>query len=218
MNPNLSFTADDAVGTAINGTLNISYRNGRYGSFPVGTLRCALGTFTVRDSKDDAWLETFEAGDYDGTFAVSELSLYYYLAYGSELRVCMRAHVAAYRLAGYSEHATTADFTPEPLPDPLEEEGVVEADFNRDAEPYAADLDDLGQLLRSFAGAGCEDWQIGQPYRIDTSIGRPNISRCRKALTALGYRYNMAEQCYYPASPAQDEQFNPLPHGVYAHG
>ena len=218
MNPNLSFTADDAVGTAINGTLNISYRNGRYGSFPVGTLRCALGTFTVRDSKDDAWLETFEAGDYDGTFAVSELSLYYYLAYGSELRVCMRAHVAAYRLAGYSEHAATADFTPEPLPDPLEEEGVVDADFNRDAEPYAADLDDLGQLLRSFAGAGCEDWQIGQPYRINTSIGRPNISHCRKALTALGYRYNMAEQCYYPAPPAQDEQFNPLPHGVYAHG
>lgn len=218
MNSHLSFSADDAVGTAINGTLNISYRNGRYGSFPVGTLRCALGTFTVRDGKDDAWLETFEAGDYDGTFAVSEFSLYYYLAYGSELRVCMRAHVAAYQLAGYSENTTNTNFEPEPLPDPLEEEGVVEDDFNRDAEPYAADLDDLGQLLRSFAGAGCEDWQIGQPYRIDTSIGRPNISRCRKALTALGYRYNMAEQCYYPAPPAQDEQFNPLPHGVYAHG
>ena len=213
-----TLAADDTVGTAINGTLNISYRNGRYGSFPVGTLRCALGTFTVRDSKDDAWLETFDAGDYDGTFAVSEFSLYYYLAYGSELRVCMRAHVAAYQLAGYGENADTADFAPEPLPDPLEEEGVVDADFNRDAEPYAADLNDLGQLLRSFAATGCEDWRIGLPYRIDTSIGRANIIRCRKALETLGYRYNMAEQSYYPVSPAQDEQFNPMPHGVYAHG
>ncbi len=46
--------------TTVRGTLELVFRNGRYGAFPVGTLITNIGTFSCRDQ----WLETLTEGSY----------------------------------------------------------------------------------------------------------------------------------------------------------
>ena len=190
MNPQPSpHTPPDAAAdfVSVSGRLNVTYRNGRYGPFPVGTLHCALGTFTVRDQRDNAWLETLANGDYNGIFAVSAITLYTYQAYG-ELRVCLRAMVEQ-----------------ESVPDPLEEEGVAPT-FSRNETPDDESFDEQVQFLRSFLADG-DDWQYGDVYHPDTTIGRENLIRCRQILVAFGYQYDMRSQSFY--LPQQE---------AYAHG
>jgi hypothetical protein len=189
--PNTSSAADAAL-VSVSGRLNVTYRNGRYGPFPVGTLHCVLGTFTVRDQRDNAWLETLDSGDYDGIFALSAITLYSYQAYG-ELRVCLRAMVEQFELDGYDGESD--DTEPESIPDPLEEEGVTPT-FSRDETPDDEPFDEQVQFLRSFLADG-DDWQYGDIYHPDTSIGRENLIRCRQILTAFGYQYDMRAQSFY---------------------
>ena len=189
--PNTSSAADAAL-VSVSGRLNVTYRNGRYGPFPVGTLHCALGTFTVRDQRDNAWLETLDSGDYDGIFALSAITLYSYQAYG-ELRVCLRAMVEQFELDGYDGESSYTE--PESVPDPLEEEGVTPT-FSRDETPDDEPFDEQVQFLRSFLADG-DDWQYGDIYHPDTSIGRENLIRCRQILTAFGYQYDMRAQSFY---------------------
>ena len=205
MNPQASpHTPPDAAAdfVSVSGRLNVTYRNGRYGPFPVGTLHCALGTFTVRDQRDNAWLETLANGDYNGIFAVSAITLYTYQAYG-ELRVCLRAMVEQFELDGYGEES--GDTEPESVPDPLEEEGVAPT-FSRDGTPDDESFDEQVQFLRSFLADG-DDWQYGDVYHPDTTIGRENLIRCRQILVAFGYQYDMRSQSFY--LPQQE---------AYAHG
>lgn len=182
----------------IRGTLRVRYVRGRYGDFPVGELETAIGTFAVRDSKDNAWLETLEAGEYLGDFEISELSLYSYKSFG-ELRTSIRAEIAAYHFDGYDDEV---EQTPQLAQDPLEEEeGAIPDSFSRDtlsSVDDSDDEDDSGEnphvvLLASFD----EDWRYGDAYRIDTTIGRANIVQCRNALTALGYRFDAPSQHWY---------------------
>ena len=72
------------------------------------------------------------------------------------------------------------------------------------ATPEAIDIaayeDENVRLLRSYlAGTEREDWRFGEPYKIDTTIGRPHIAKCRCALDALGYALDTRQQLWLPA-------------------
>ena len=179
---------------SVQGTLKIKYINGTYGLFPVGSLETSVGTFAVRDTKENAWLETLDAGEYPGTFDISELSLYTYRAFG-EARTSIRAEIASYQLEGYDREVEEDAHYGH---DPLEEEGDIPETFSRQfADDHVAgdDTDEDGnaqvELLAGYAGG---DWQYGDDYRIDTTIGRVNILECRKALLALGYVFDPPRQ------------------------
>lgn len=102
----------------LQGNLKVTYLHGRFGQFPVGNLETAIGTFTVRDSKDDAWLENLSAGEYSGEFEITELSLYTYRAF-SETRTCIRAEISSYHLDDFDDEIEEVVH----YPDPIEEEG-----------------------------------------------------------------------------------------------
>ena len=91
-----SYTPPDAAAdfVSVSGRLNVTYRNGRYGLFfffsRSARCICALGTFTVRDQRDNAWLETLASGDYDGIFALSAITLYSYQPTANCASACAR--------------------------------------------------------------------------------------------------------------------------------
>lgn len=101
---------------SVPGTINIAERQGRFGSFNVGTLECSIGSFTVKDSS----IEEFDPGIYHGDFVIEKIKPLSYLA-GSRLVVEVRATLSAILLSGDAE----------PLPshyeslerDPIEEDG-----------------------------------------------------------------------------------------------
>ncbi|SUO90246.1 DUF3275 family protein [Suttonella indologenes] len=178
----------------LQGRLKVAYLNGRFGQFPVGTLETAIGTFTVRDSKEDAWLENLSAGEYTGQFEISELSLYTYRAFG-EARTCIRAEISAYQLDDFDDEVEEVAH----YPDPIEEEGEVPDSFSRDSgdeEDSEDAYDEQVSLLLSFLESG-SNWSVGDDYRIDTTIGRSNIVECRKALLGLGYVFDPLTQIWH---------------------
>lgn len=64
----------------------------------------------------------------------------------------------------------------------------------------AAYEDENVRLLRAFlAGTEREGWCYGDPYKIDTTIGRAHIAKCRAALDALGYVLDTRRQLWLPA-------------------
>lgn len=181
----------------ISGTLRVTYLNGRFGQFPVGSLETSVGTFAVRG---DDWLEMLDAGEYEGEFCIAELSLYSYRAYG-EQRTAIRAVVESYTLEDYD---TNIDELVELIPDPVEEDNLpVAEDFQRtpvsqeipseSGEP-ADNQEDITFLL-SFMDSD-RTWEKGEDYRIDTTIGRANILKCRQILLSMGYKFDPMEQIY----------------------
>lgn len=179
---------------SLQGNLKVTYLHGRFGQFPVGVLETPIGTFAVRDSKDDAWLENLSAGEYSGEFEITELSLYTYRVFG-EARTCIRAEVSSYRLNDFDDEIEEVTH----YLDPIEEEGEVPDSFSRESEDYDEDGDTQDEqisLLLSFLEAGC-NWSIGDDYRIDTTIGRSNIVDCRKALINLGYVFDPLTQIWH---------------------
>lgn len=183
----------------VSGTLRVTYLTGRFGKFPVGSLETAIGSFTVRG---DDWLEMLDAGEYEGEFCIAGLSLYSYRAYG-EQRTAIRAEVEHYTLAGYE---TDIDEPIELVPDPVEEDVIpVAEDFQRNPPPKEvitetavsteADSQEDIALLRSFINSDSH-WQKGDDYRVDTTIGRANILKCRQILLSMGYKFDPMQQVY----------------------
>ena len=83
---------------SVPGTINIAERQGRFGSFNVGTLECSIGSFTVKDSS----IEEFDPGIYRGDFVIEKIKPISYLA-GSRLVVEVRATLSAILLTGDAE-------------------------------------------------------------------------------------------------------------------
>lgn len=74
---------------------------------------------------------------------------------------------------------------------------TADAAATADTIDIAAYEDDNVRLLRSYlVGTEREGWQYGEPYRMDTSIGRPHIAKCRAALDALGYVLDIRQQLW----------------------
>lgn len=63
----------------------------------------------------------------------------------------------------------------------------------------AAYEDENVLLLRGYLdGTDREGWCYGEPYKIDTTIGRAHIAKCRAALDALGYVLDIRRQLWLP--------------------
>jgi hypothetical protein len=169
----------------IPGQLEVKRINGRYGLFPVVWLACPLGRFRVLDS----WIEALDAGEYNGEFQVSEISLYTYKQYG-EQRTCLAAKIIDYHLDGYDENAVPET---ELEQDPLENEAeTVNPETVRNPPRFAEDQDAQIMLLRSFD----DNWQFGDDYKIDKTLPRVDIIACRNALKALNYSFEVGTQSY----------------------
>lgn len=170
------------------GNLYVTHLNGRYGKFAKGTLTSSLGQFDVRGE----WLEELDEGDCQGTFWVSNITLFNYLAY-NEVRVGLRAHIEDYqidsRIDDFEATVTASAETvalPKPQPQKAKAEKVV---FLTDEELQAE------KLLRSCL-AGDEIWTIGQPYIVDKSMSRQRILECTNALKTLDYSLDVVTQTW----------------------
>lgn len=193
-NQNIQDYDEDVKPVSFEGNLKVTYVNGRFGSFPVGTLFTDVGNFTVRD----AWLETLTEGEYSGIFNVSKLSLYSYQAFG-ELRTSIKATIETYHLDDYSDDSNSFE---EEMPDPIESELAKEElknfsrdnTFRQDEENLSTNnqIDDktieasVNLLLSHFSG---DKWELGDDYRIDSTLSRADIIQCKQALQLLGYHF-----------------------------
>lgn len=197
------------ITTTVQATLDVVFIKGRYGLFPVGTIKSNIGNFTCRDQ----WLETFEQGSYEGEFDIDEISLYGYMTRGSvrEQRTMMRATVRAYRIEEMSEELEP--FIEHEMPsDPLEEESkpvaisvekVTEAeredelpDWLKDEQPSPKlfnDNDEISETvlfirdkLRSVGSDS--EWNLGDDITVPPEIDRLDQRSIVKTLKASGYR------------------------------
>lgn len=89
--------------------------------------------------------------------------------------------------------ATTPSTAVPPHPD------TAAAEDNMSAMPAAYE-DENVLLLRGYLdGTDREGWRYGEPYKIDTTIGRAHIAKCRAALDALGYVLDIRRQLWLQA-------------------
>ncbi len=94
--------------TTVRATLELIFRKGAYGLFPVGTLRTNIGTFACRDE----WLEALDAGSYEGEFDLEEVKLCSYTTkkYVPEVRCYNRVFVDSYRFDNMSDDVEPGEF------------------------------------------------------------------------------------------------------------
>lgn len=188
---------------SVKGNLRVAWIEGRRGPFPIGTLSSSVGQFTVRDS----WLESLEAGYYDGCFIIENIQLYSYPAFG-EVRTSIRAFISSYQLFTIDQETgelVEADqLPPDPIDEELDEQTLEtftrqdhsEAeDVEAEAEVDEAELEAHVELLMANVN-GSSWWELGDNYKIDTTIGRASIIKCKAALNALGYTFDPLTQTY----------------------
>lgn len=191
---------DNGAIITIPGTLEVREIGSRRGPFHVGTLTCAIGTFTVRDE----WLKTFDPGEYNGLFDVSEITLYSYHFCG-ENRTAIRAVIDSWRLDCDEDKWMDADgdvaFADDAGDEPLAfADDIPEAEAEEESADIGEYEDDNVLLLRRYhASDDGEIWRYGDDYRIDSTIGRENIWQCRQALVALGYQLNTKARTWFLA-------------------
>lgn len=186
--------------TTVRAKLDIIFRNGAHGKFPVGTLRTNIGTFACRDK----WLETLDAGSYDGEFDIDEIELRWYRTtqFTPEFRFYQQAVVYAYRLDSMSDEVEETDY--EQITDPMLEEAeatpvVVEADkpqTDTDELPVTTILanaendEEMVLFIREqLRSVGSEmDWNSGDALTIPADLGRAEQRRIKDFLLDHGYK------------------------------
>lgn len=178
------------------GKLDVKRFDSRRGSFWVGTLHSAVGTFTVRDE----WLRTFEPGEYSGNFDIGEFFLYSYHWYG-EQRTAIRVAIESWILDGEDEDWIEEDsdvaFEESEDDDYVAEEHTTE-EVESDDVDFRDYVDDNVLLLREFhVSDSGELWCFGDDYQIDSTLEREDIVCCRQALLTLGYQHNVKTRTWY---------------------
>lgn len=92
----------------IEGRIDLIFREGINGPFPVGTLHLPFGSFACRDS----WLETLDTGSYEGEFEIDEIGLRSYMTRGDvkELRGFIQASVSNYVLDTMTDEVSSFEY------------------------------------------------------------------------------------------------------------
>ncbi len=171
----------------VNGTLDVTVLNGRFGPFAKATLSSEFGVFQVRD----AWLKDLGTGTYQGAFDINNIELYNYKSeqFG-EVRVAMRAFIGAYSI----DQVTTGKMNIEPETDAVDNAETKPTKKPKPQKPKAEPVEqkprfDAKQLEAEAMLRSClpEDqiWSIGDRYVIDKSMSRDRIKQCSTALLAL---------------------------------
>lgn len=197
------------ITTTVRAKLDIIFRNGPYGKFPVGTLRSNIGTFACNDK----WLETLDAGSYEGQFDIDLIRLRHYRTtrFTPEFRFYLQAVICAYHLDSMSDEVEDSEYemASDPMLDEMESEAVSEPkaqpviptvpvvqesktqpqpepESSSDEESSAAMVKFIQEQLRSV---GCEiNWQRGDALTIPADLERAEQRKMRDYLIGNGYR------------------------------
>lgn len=197
------------ITTTVQATLEVFFRNGIHGLFPVGTLRSNIGTFACREK----WLESLETGSYEGQFDVEEIVLCHYKTqkYVPEFRLYNKVLIDNYRFDNMSDEVGPSEF--EFMDDPIFEEepkAAVKAetvevvtktepeddlpDWLKDDEPKPTLFNDdipetvlfIRDKLRSVGNDN--EWNVGDDIIVPAEIDRMDQRSIVKTLKDNGYR------------------------------
>lgn len=176
------------------GIINIKTIHGRNGPFNVGTLKCDIGEFTVKDSS----IEEFDEGSYSGSFIVSQIKPSSYFA-GGQIVLEVRAYLEGISLdddlPGEAEE-TELERDPildEPVPEsttqqsdifeaPADDEKVTDLEVGLFGEDKA--LMDLFGVL----------WPLGETVKLDPSVNRAVFRKQKDYLKSIGYKFMATNQ------------------------
>ncbi len=199
------------ITTTVRGTLELIFRNGPYGAFPVGTLKSNIGTFACRDE----WLEALDEGSYEGEFDLSEIKLCSYPTknYVPEIRCYNRAFVQQQRFDNMSDEVEPTEFeflddpilegkpvVPEPIqvkkPLPQEDEDDDLPDWLKDDKPSLPKLfdnDDVPEMVlfireKLHSVGNDTEWNLGDNLTIPSEIDRIDQRTIVKYLKDNDYR------------------------------
>lgn len=198
--------SNQQITTTVRAKLDIIFRNGPYGKFPVGTLRSNIGTFAC----EDKWLETLDAGSYEGEFDIDLIRLRHYRTtrFTPEFRIYQQAVICAYHLDSMSDEVEESEYemASDPMLDELESEAVTEPkpqpavavvqesttqpqpepESSNDEESSAAMVSFIQEQLRSVGNE--VDWQHGDALTIPADLERAEQRKMRDYLIGNGYR------------------------------
>lgn len=181
----------DAVITTVQGTLELTFRNGAYGPFPVATLRSNIGTFACRDE----WLEALDEGTYDGQFDVESIKLCSYITknHVPEVRSYNKIVINHYQLDNMSDDVDETEF--EFLEDPVLEEETKNAPLEvlPSSSPEMANdetiCDEVAFIRRKLLTVGSNGmWNVGDDISIPSEIDRLDQRKITQFLRENGYK------------------------------
>ncbi|MDP8051523.1 DUF3275 family protein [Pasteurella atlantica] len=190
----------------VKATLDVTFRSGKYGLFPVGTLHTQFGSFACRDK----WLETLDTGSYEGEFEISEIALSGYMTAGEvrEQRTFIKVTINSYYLDSVNDNISHSDY--HSLDDPIFDEDKPESgvsDVNpsiSNDQPQISELstpdktssennldednmiDFIQEQLRSVGNN--TEWKKGDALTIPADLGRAEQRKIRDYLTTNGYK------------------------------
>ncbi len=190
----------------VKATLDVTFRSGKYGLFPIGTLHTPFGSFACRDK----WLETLDTGSYEGNFEISEIALSGYMTAGEvrEQRTFIKVTINSYYLDSVNDNISHSDY--QSLDDPIFDEdkpeiqhlGVNQSSSNN--QPQISELstpdktssennldkDDMvyfiQEQLRSVGNN--MEWKNGDALTIPADLGRAEQRKIRDYLITNGYK------------------------------
>lgn len=178
--------------------LDVKFREGRYGPFPVGIIYTPLGTYAVRDK----WLETIDEGSYSGDFDIESIGLSGYMTRGPvrEQRSFIKAIIRAYHFDSMSDDVQPSEL--DNLDDPInDDEAEVEAAIAQESEPTPIpqwieakeakeDVPEMVLFIRGqLRSTGYDaEWNDGQPLTIPAELGRIEQRKIRDYLLRSGYK------------------------------
>ncbi len=191
----------------IRGKLDVLFRNGRYGRFPVATLHTPIGSFSCRDE----WLEGLDTGSFTGEFEIGEITLTGYMTRGAvrEQRTFIKAVVCSHAFDGMDNNITESEY--DTLDDPILDEGeapveiitepvvavtpqpepVIEPDWLSDtpAQPEPV-VDEMVIFVREQLRSVGNDinWNCGDAISIPADLGRAEQRKIRDYLLSNGYK------------------------------
>lgn len=179
------------------GKLVVKTINGRNGSFNVGLLETAIGSFSVKNRE----LEQYAAGIYQGQFIIGKIFLYSY-SYGASSGFELRARIDGMDITTHDnltpgdeqklipqvndplDEETLEQDTPEPVPTKPQPEKSATASKRKqfvipsEQEMESTDLSLFGEL-----------WPLGDIVKLDATAPRQQLRQQRNRLDQLGYQF-----------------------------
>jgi hypothetical protein len=191
----------DVGPVALTGTLVVKWISGRNGDFAVGDLRTPIGEFRVKD----ALLDQFEAGEYQGTFWVSQIYSKSY-DYRGRITIETRASIADLQVDVEGDApiepplGTEPDPVDEAPPAPAPKSGSVAALVDRQRTvPDQPVLDADADADQALFGAELfELLQAREHVKLDPTIERLRFREQKERLKALAYAFDVKSQSWYP--------------------
>ena len=172
---------------SVPGTIQIRCISGRFGNFNTGTLKCSLGTFSVKDAS----IEEFDEGSYSGDFLIEEIKPGSYTTSSGGLVIEVRATL--------NKIILHKGVLPEPVEPQQFEQDPIEEVIHSNISPAAPELmspltnvavdsPEEGEALFQYL------WPLGKVVKLDSTINRALLRKQISYLNLNGYEFVASEQ------------------------